>query len=154
MLPDWYLHQNLRFVNIELLRLERASSIIFLHPPRGNCTCCFPKVLYTNAWSMGNKQDELKICVQSRGHNLVAITETWWDSSHDWNAVIEGYVLFRKDRLGKRGGGVALYVREQLECTQLQLGEGEGQVESLWVRLKGWAGGGGLLQVSRSGGSQ
>lgn len=64
------------------------------------------------------------------------ITETWWDSSHGWNAVMEVYELFRKDRLGKRGGRVALYVREQLECTQLQLGEGEGQEESLWVRIK------------------
>ena len=43
--------------------------------------------------------------------------------------------------LGETGWGrVALYVREQLECTQLQLGEGEGQEESLWVRIKGWAG--------------
>lgn len=31
-------------------------------------------------------------------------------------------------------------MRNQLECTQLHLGEGEGQVESLWVRIKGWAG--------------
>ena len=58
---------------------------------------------------------------------------------------MEDYVLFRKDRLGKQGGGVALYVREQLECTQLHLGEGEGQVESLWVRIKGWAGMGDMV---------
>lgn len=31
-------------------------------------------------------------------------------------------------------------MRQQLECTQLQLGEGEGQVESLWVRIKMWDG--------------
>ena len=79
---------------------------------------------------MGNKQDELKICVRSWGHDLVVITETWWDSSREWNAVMEGYVPFRRNRLGKRGGGVVLYVREQLECSQLQLGKGNGQVES------------------------
>ena len=53
---------------------------------------------------------------------------------------MEGYVLFRKDRPGKQGRGVALYVKEQLECTQLHLGEGEEQGESLWVRIKGQAG--------------
>jgi len=37
---------------------------------------------------------------------------------------MEGYVLFRKERLGKGSGGVALYVREQLECIELHLGEG------------------------------
>lgn len=50
--------------------------------------------------------------------------ETSWDSSHDWNAVMEGYVFFREDGLKKQGGGVSLYVREQLECIELYLGEG------------------------------
>ncbi|GAB0202653.1 hypothetical protein GRJ2_002730900 [Grus japonensis] len=58
---------------------------------------------------------------------------------HDWNAVMEGYVLFRKDRPARRGGGVALYVREQLECIELCLGVDEERVKSLWVRIKGQA---------------
>jgi len=66
---------------------------------------------------------------------LVAITETWRDNSHDWHAVTDGYRPFRKDRPTRRGGGVALYVREQLECIELGLGADE-QVESLWVRIK------------------
>jgi len=57
---------------------------------------------------MGNKQEELEICVHSQGHDLIAITETWWDSSHDWNAVIDGYTLFRKHRPTRRGGGVGI----------------------------------------------
>jgi len=71
---------------------------------------------------MGNKQEELEICGRSQGHNLIKVTETWWDSSYDWHAVIDGYTLFRKDRPTRRGGGVALYVREQLECIELCLG--------------------------------
>ena len=38
-----------------------------------------------------------------------------------------------------RGGGVALYVREQLECIELGLGAKEERVESFWVRIKGQA---------------
>jgi len=83
------------------------------------------KCLYTNARSMGNKQEELEICVRSQGRDLIAVTETWWDSSHDWHAVIDGYTLFRKDRPTRRDGGVALYVREQLECIELCLGRDE-----------------------------
>jgi len=45
--------------------------------------------------------------------------------------------LFREDRPTRRGGGVALYVREQLECIELCLGADEEGVESLWVRIKG-----------------
>jgi len=47
---------------------------------------------------MGNKQEELEAIIQEDGYDLVAITETWWDSSHDWHAVMDGYRLFRKDR--------------------------------------------------------
>jgi len=70
---------------------------------------------------------------------LIAITETWWENSHDWHAVIDGYRPFRKDRPTRRGGGVALYVREQLEYIELGLGADEEGVESLWVTIKGQA---------------
>ncbi|GAB0204618.1 mitochondrial enolase superfamily member 1 [Grus japonensis] len=32
-----------------------------------------------------------------QGHDLIAITEAWWDSSHDWNPAMDVYVLYRKD---------------------------------------------------------
>jgi len=47
-----------------------------------------------------------------------------------------GYVLFRKDRLGKQGDGVALYVRDQLESISLFLEVDIEQVKSLHVRIK------------------
>jgi len=40
------------------------------------------KCIYTNAYSMGNKQEELEANVQQDSYDLVAITETWWDSFH------------------------------------------------------------------------
>jgi len=88
---------------------------------------------------MGNEQEELEAIIQQGGYDLVAITETWWDSSHAWHAVMDGYSLFRKDRPTRRGGGVALYVREQLECIELGRGANEERFESLWVRIKGQA---------------
>ena len=87
---------------------------------------------------MGNKQEELEAIVQQGSYDLVTITEMWWDNSHDWHVVMEGYIHFRKDRPTRRGGGVALYVREQLQCVELGLGADE-RVESLWVRIKGQA---------------
>ena len=70
-------------------------------PGKPVCSSTFLKCLYTNAPSMGNKQEELEVCVQSQGRDLIAITETWWDSSHDWSVVMDGYRLFRKDRLAR-----------------------------------------------------
>ncbi|GAB0179239.1 hypothetical protein GRJ2_000389200 [Grus japonensis] len=100
------------------------------------------KCLYVNAWSMGNKQEELEMCVCLQGYDLIGITEMWWDSSNDWSVGMEGYRLFRKDRQGRRGGGIALYVSDQLECMELHLEMDEEPTESLWVRIKGRAGAG------------
>lgn len=75
-----------------------------------------------SAGSKGNKQEEQEIHVQSQSHDLTVVTEIWWDGSHDWYVVMDGYVLFRKDRLARQGGGVALCVRKQLECIELYLG--------------------------------
>ena len=41
------------------------------------------KCVFTNACSMGNKQEELEAIVQQANYDLVAITKTWWDHSHD-----------------------------------------------------------------------
>lgn len=48
---------------------------------------------------------------------------------------MDGYIPFRGDRSENHSGGVALCVREQLECIKLYSGTDE-QVESLWLRIK------------------
>ncbi|KAK4820687.1 hypothetical protein QYF61_003607 [Mycteria americana] len=60
------------------------------------------KCLYTNACSMGNKQEELEAIVHQENYDMVAITETWWDDSHNWSVAMDGYKLFRRDRRGRR----------------------------------------------------
>ncbi|GAB0207466.1 mitochondrial enolase superfamily member 1 [Grus japonensis] len=94
------------------------------------------KCIYTNVHNMGNKQEELEAIVQLENYDIVAITETWWDDSHNWSAAMDGYKLFRRDRQGRRGGGVALYVRECFDC--LELDDGDERVECLWVYGAGW----------------
>ncbi|GAB0206524.1 hypothetical protein GRJ2_003118000 [Grus japonensis] len=93
------------------------------------------KCIYTNVHNMGNKQEEVEAIVQQENYDIVAITETWWDDSHNWSAAMDGYKLFRRDRQGRRGGGVALYVRECFDC--LELDNGDERVECLWVRIRG-----------------
>ncbi|KAK4824553.1 hypothetical protein QYF61_016157 [Mycteria americana] len=47
---------------------------------------------------------------------------------------MDGYKLFRRGRQGRRGSGVALYVRECFDC--LELNDGDERVECLWVRIR------------------
>jgi len=65
----------------------------------------------------------------------------WWECSCDCNVGIVGYRLFRKDRQGRRGRGVTLYVNDQLECTEVCLG----MDEELTFRIKGRAGTGDIV---------
>ncbi|GAB0208330.1 mitochondrial enolase superfamily member 1 [Grus japonensis] len=95
------------------------------------------KCVYTNAHSLGNKQEELEAIVRQGSYGLVAITETWWDDSHDWSAAMDAYTLFRTERQGRRGGGVALYVRDCFDC--IELDDCDDKVECLWVRMRGKA---------------
>ena len=59
--------------------------------------------------------------VQQGSCDLVTITETWWDDSHDWSAAVDGGKLFRRDRKGRRGGAVALCGRECFDWGQSYL---------------------------------
>ena len=100
--------------------------------PKGTLAC-----LYTNARSLGNKQDELVLLLSAKKYDVIGKTETWWDSTHDWTMGIEGYTLYRRDRVDKRGGGVALYVKESYMSLQADVGDRHGQLETLWVKIRG-----------------
>lgn len=49
------------------------------------------RCLYTNAHSMGNKQEEVGATVWFESYDIVTIMETWWNDSHSWSAVMDGY---------------------------------------------------------------
>jgi len=46
-------------------------------PGKPACSSSSLKCLCTDTHNMGNKQEELEICVWSHDHDLIAITETW-----------------------------------------------------------------------------
>ena len=67
------------------------------------------KCIYTNARSMGNKQEELEAIVCRANYDVASITETWWDHSCDWSSVMDGYKLFRRDRRIDEEGRVVVW---------------------------------------------
>lgn len=46
---------------------------------------------------MDNKHKELEIYVDLQGYDLVGVTETLWDGSHDWSTIMDRYRPFRKN---------------------------------------------------------
>ena len=65
-----------------------------------------------NARSIVNKKNELNIMVEDIDPHIIGITELWANTDiTDAKLGLTGYVMFRRDRIGRRGGGVILYVK-------------------------------------------
>lgn len=103
----------------------------------GKCSLNRLKCFYLNARSIKNKFQELETVVISGGYDLVGITETWLSEEDGDEYNIEGYKLFRRDRLNRRGGGVALYVKENLDVHEITEMGHVLPCEDIWVRLIG-----------------
>src|SRR6218665_848701 len=68
----------------------------------------------TNARSVFNKLTEVKHLVQQNNLKIIGITETWpSEEMTDAELHLEHFDLNRKDRIGRIGGGVMLYIHEQ-----------------------------------------
>ena len=126
----------------EVYSLEPRLGISSGHSPAW-CT----QQTTTHCWSsrqVGRKQRITELLGLEKTFKIIKsnlkVTETWWARSHDWNVAMDGYTLLSKDRRARRGGGGALYVREQLECTECYPGADEEWTEYLWVRIKGQTG--------------
>ena len=67
---------------------------------------------YTNATSLNNKFDDLLIEVECKKPKLIMICETWWTEASVTN--IKGCSIYRKDRIGKRSGGVCIFIDDSI----------------------------------------
>ena len=48
---------------------------------------------------------------------------------------LEGYVMFRKDIMGRIGGGVLLYIKENIPAYEVHLQEEAECNEAIWCKL-------------------
>ena len=59
-----------------------------------------------NARSTVNKKNELNIMVEDIDPHIIGITESWANTDiTDAELGLTGYVMFTRDRIGRRGGG-------------------------------------------------
>ena len=72
---------------------------------------------YVNARSLRNKFSELEEIAFTENYDIIGVTESWLNlQSRDFLAEynIPGYVTFEKSRVNKQGGGVVLYIKDNL----------------------------------------
>ena len=95
-------------------------------------------VMYTNARSIRNKLDELKVYIAEEDLDIICITESWVSEAHFGDSLLEyeidGYRLFSYQRLG-RGGGILVYIRMNLTCLEKRNLKVDNEVESVWLDI-------------------
>ena len=71
-----------------------------------------------NAMSMVNKRNEVNIIVEDTDLHIIDITESWATTGiSDAELGMTGYVIFKKDRIGRRGGG---YLKESIQAYEIK----------------------------------
>ena len=89
-----------------------------------------------NARSIANKKNELNIMVEDIDPHISGITESWTNINiTDAELGLTGYVVFRKDRIGRRGGGVILYVKESIQAYEIKLEREADCDEAVWCKI-------------------
>ena len=80
------------------------------------------KCVCLNARGIVNKTSELDIMVADIDPHVIGIKESWaYKDIVDAELVITGYVVFRKGRRERMGGGVILYIKESIQAYKITL---------------------------------
>jgi hypothetical protein len=95
-----------------------------------------PSFYLSNARSIFPKLDELSAILATTPVDVVAITESWlYDQIDDSLVSIDGFNIFRKDRVLGRGGGVCVYLREGIPAKRRYDLE-KPDIECLWLWIR------------------
>ena len=80
--------------------------------------------------------EHLYIELKENNVDIAIITETWFTQIHaDETFTLNGYNLIRKDRINRKGGGVALYIKQLFTYDQIFIEEYR-EFEVIWIRMK------------------
>ena len=65
--------------------------------------------------------------------HVIGITESWANKDIvDAELALTGYVMFRKDRQERRGGGVIFYIKESIQAYEITLKSEADCEEAIW----------------------
>ena len=81
------------------------------------------KIVHLNIRSLKNKTHFIEITnfIKLNNVDVLTLSETWLNTTtKNYEIAIEGYKLFRLDRLRKKGGGVCAYIRHNIKASVIK----------------------------------
>lgn len=92
-------------------------------------------ICHFNAGSIFPKIDGIRDIFAQVNVDVLIFSETWFKTSHSNNCIeIPGYKVYRNDRFGRRGGGVAVFVKEYIRVKIVSISSNIG-TEYLFLEL-------------------
>ena len=102
---------------------------------QGNTSKAEIKCVCLNARSIINKKNELNIKVDDIKPHIIGKTESWAHNDiTDAELGLEGYAMFRKDRIGKMEKE-CYYISRNIPAYEVQLSEEADCNEAIWCKL-------------------
>jgi len=86
-----------------------------------NTSADYIRVCHVNCQSLLAHFDEFRHFFANSGYHVICLSETWLKPAISDHAIaLQGYHLYRHDRIGKTGGGVAFFLSNQLNAKILK----------------------------------
>lgn len=96
-------------------------------------------IAHINAQSLLSHVDYLSYVFTNKQIHVIGVSESWLKPSLNTSLVaLPGYTLYRNDRIGKGGGGVAAYVRDDIKVKVLEClpGQYRQKTEFMFLELR------------------
>ena len=89
-----------------------------------------------NARSIVNKKSELNIMVEDIDPHIIGITESWANTDITVAELgLTAYVMYMRDGIGRKVGGVILYVKESIQANEITLEREAYCDEAVWCKI-------------------
>ena len=89
-----------------------------------------------NARSIIKRKGDLDFMVSDIEPDIIGITESWAHKDMvDAERMLSGYVMFRKDRQERMGGGVIMYIKDSIQAYELQMEKEAECEEGIWCNI-------------------
>ena len=97
---------------------------------------CALKIGHLNVRSLTAHLDQVNLLLLREQLDVLCLSETWLTEAVDTSTLLfPGYIISRRDRRKKTGGGVAILYRNTLRAEQLQVPVGNSTLETLWLQI-------------------
>ena len=127
-------HENLSSIDCPSINWSTIPDCGYVDSPIAKCEVQDIRLLQYNIRGLVNKQDDLGRILSENDIDVALLCETWLNESNTHRVHISGYNFIHKNRQNRKGGGVAIFIKNCLKHRKLNIELPD--MESISVEIK------------------